>query len=215
MNRTRIEWCDYTWNPVTGCLHGCVYCYARKMARRFYPPEVGFKPHLWRERLQEPELLKKPARIFTCSMADLCGEWVPEEWINAVLETVRNCPRHTFIFLTKNPKRLKEFNPWPGNAWVGATATVQEEYEKMTPHLSVVEAAVRFISFEPLLGPISLRLDPGHLSWAVIGAMTGPKAVKPELGWIERLIDRCKLLDIPVFAKANLDWPEDIQEWPG
>jgi len=97
---------------------------------------------------------------------------------------------------------------------VGATATVQEEYEKVTPHLSLADAAVKFISFEPLLGSISLRLDPGHLSWAVIGAMTGPNAVKPNQAWIEMLLDRCKLLNIPVFLKANLDWPEEVREWP-
>lgn len=214
MNRTKIEWCDYTWNPVTGCLHGCGYCYARKMAGRFYPAAVGFRPWFWRKRLEEPLRMKKPARIFVSSMGDLFGDWVPAAWIRQVMETVRNCPRHTFVFLTKNPRRLQEFNPWPENAWTGATATDQETYEKALRHLPLVEATVRFISFEPLLGPILLHRQIGHFDWAVIGAMTGPKAAKPEPAWIEKLIDRCRLLDIPVFVKANVDWPEDIQEWP-
>jgi len=93
MNRTRIEWCDFTWNPVTGCYHGCDYCYARRIAHRFFPKTVGFNPYFWRDRLREPLALKKPARIFVCSMADLFGDWVPREWIEAVFETVRDCPR--------------------------------------------------------------------------------------------------------------------------
>lgn len=137
MNRTNIEWCDYTWNPVTGCLHGCSYCYARRMAKRFgkseglpsrppcdcqiglryiaQPGEVfpaGFIPTFYPGRLEEPKKVKKPSRIFTVSMGDLFGEWVSPEWIDAVLQVVRECPQHTFIFLSKNPARY-EIYEWP------------------------------------------------------------------------------------------------------
>ena len=80
MNKTDIEWTDFTWNPVTGCLHGCPYCYARGTARRFYPPGIGFSPHFWSERLSKPGRRKKPAKIFVSSMGDLFGDWVPRNW---------------------------------------------------------------------------------------------------------------------------------------
>jgi protein gp37 len=131
MNRTRIEWCDRTWNPVTGCLHGCPYCYARNLVWRFgktygapkkinsldmpiydeehyqvqYP--FGFAPTFLRYRLEEPQLIKQPQNIFVCSMADLFGEWVPDEWIDKVFDVCNGAPQHRFLFLTKNPKRRK------------------------------------------------------------------------------------------------------------
>jgi len=113
-----IDWCDYTWSPVTGCLHGCFYCYARRLARRLgtggysakptvaRPGEVfpaGFSPTFYPHRLSEPARIKKPSRIFAVSAGDLFGEWVPGEWIRAVLAVARQCSRHTFILLTKTP----------------------------------------------------------------------------------------------------------------
>ena len=80
MNKTDIEWTDFTWNPVTGCLRGCPYCYARGTAKRFYSPEIGFAPHFWPERIGEPERRRKPGKIFVTSVGDLFGDWVPENW---------------------------------------------------------------------------------------------------------------------------------------
>ena len=216
MNKTNIEWTDYTWNPVPGCEHGCPYCYARPMAHRFYPPEIGFKPHFWPERLDEPMRLLKPSKIFVTSMGDLFGKWVPDEWIEAVLETVEACPQHTFQFLTKNPERM--IGRWPDNCWMGATATDQAMFDKASWFLSFIpNNAVKFISCEPLLGPIRLTNKWGyeHLNWIIIGAMTGPKAVKPKEIWIWRLIEDAAEHNIPVFAKANLGkFYSKWQAWP-
>ncbi len=129
MDNTKIEWCDSTWNPVTGCLHGCEYCYARKIASRFgchktaaqekeceldepykvsgsrVPYPFDFTPTLHRYRLDEPMQKTKPRTIFVCSMADLFGEWVPDSWIEEVFAACKKAPQHTFLFLTKNSKR--------------------------------------------------------------------------------------------------------------
>lgn len=215
MNKTNIEWCDYTWNPVTGCHHGCKYCYARKFANRFYPKDVGFNPHLWPERLKEPNALKKPARIFVCSMADLFGDWVPREWIEKVFETVKACPWHNFYFLTKNPKRLAEFNPWLPNAWSGVTATDQKMMDEAMEGLRPVEGARKYISCEPLLGPVILPKKL-RINWLIIGGLTGPesKTCQPKPEWIKNLIDQAGDGGVPLFLKNNLRWPNKIQEWP-
>jgi protein gp37 len=184
VNKTAIEWCDFTWNPVTGCLHGCPYCYARRIAERFAPGaglrddctqpgnglheirrrsgnaadgwRYGFAPTLHSHRLTEPYRLKKPARIFVSSMGDLFGSWVPREWILDVTATVRDCPQHTFLFLTKNPARYAEFD-FPANVWIGTTVEDQTRADERIPLLLQTPAAVRFASLEPLLGPVDLR----------------------------------------------------------
>jgi protein gp37 len=212
MNRTRIEWCDFTWNPITGCRHGCDYCYARRIAHRFFPKTVGFNPYFWRDRLQEPLALKKPARIFVCSMADLFGDWVTREWIEAVFETVKACPRHTFHFLTKNPKRLADFNPWPPNAWAGATATDQGMMDEAVERLHLVEGARTYISCEPLLAPVILPENAG-IDWLLIGALTGAKKSQPPHSWVESLVESAKDQNVPVFVKNNLKGFQ-LQEWP-
>lgn len=146
---TKIDWCDSTWNPVTGCLHGCEYCYARRIAERFgikpfghvehcvldepiiiadkkEPYPVGFSPTFHRYRLDEPARWTKPRTIFVCSMADLFGDWVPDEWIKAVFDACEKAPQHRYIFLTKNPGRYcdlerKEILRHDDNFWYGAT----------------------------------------------------------------------------------------------
>lgn len=146
-------------------------------------------------------------------MADLFGDWVPDEWIQQIKDTVRSIHNrhHTFQFLTKNPKRLKDFNPWPRNAWVGTTVTNQADSDERIIEMLKVDASVRFVSHEPLLGKILL---PADLQWAIIGAQTGPGAVKPEAEWVRNLIDQYRAGGVPLFLKDNLNWPEKIQEWP-
>jgi len=229
-SKNGIDWCDYTWSPVTGCLHGCSYCYARRLVRRFgnggdsakptvaKPGDVfpaGFSPTFYPHRLGEPMRIRKPSRIFAVSAGDLFGEWVPEEWIESVLDVARQCSRHTFIFLTKNPRRLPDFL-FPPNAWAGVTidgtGAASENEEKMM-RLRAASAPVRFVSFEPLLNrPAGIRLN--GVGWVIVGAMTGPGAAIPNPEWIREIIDRCRKSAVPVFVKQNIKWPEKIEEYP-
>ena len=240
MNRTQIEWTDYTWSPVTGCWgpggtaekpNRCSYCYAEKMANRFnsqlpgYRPRGGdpFAPRFHSDRLDLPAKVKKSSKIFVCFMADLFGAWVPSAWIEAVLETIRACPQHTFQLLTKNPARLGNYNPFPGNVWVGTTITNQADADERLPWLLRVDAPVRFVSHEPLLGKIFVGdglwppIGP-HIDWAIIGAMTGPGAVRPDPEWVHNLFMQYSEAGVPVFIKDNIKpvilCERVVQEWP-
>jgi protein gp37 len=181
------------------------------------PYPAGFAPTFHRYRLDEPQKLKKPAKIFVCSMADLFGTWVPDEWIWEVFKVVRNCPQHTFMFLTKNPKRYRDlvkdyYNPveLPKNAFYGTTLTKFEDKHKAMwlPH---PDKRKTFVSIEPLLGHFG---DIMRTHWVIIGAQTGPGAKQPKSEWVQNIIDQCRAAGVPVFLKNNLNWPEKIQEWP-
>jgi len=219
MNKTRIEWADYTWNPVVGCRRGCDYCYARRFAERglgeygVFEKGQRFQPRFFPERLLLPQRIKKSSRIFVCSMGELFGPWVSEDWQEEVIAAARWADWHTFMFLTKYPEALPQFNPWPDNCWVGATATNRQELETASIKLSDVEAPARYVSLEPLLAPIN-PWDLIPLDWIIIGAQTGPGARAPEARWIEEVIAQANAQGIPLFLKDNLRWPEKRQEWP-
>ena len=214
MNRTKIEWTDFTWNPITGCLHGCQYCYARRMAetrlrgRCGYPNDEPFRPTFHEYRLDEPSKLSKPAKIFVCSMGDMMGAWVPDKWILQVLNIIEQNPQHTFQLLTKNPKRYLEFE-FPKNAWCGTSIESQDKLHRLDI-IKQVQAKVRFVSIEPLLSDIDANFD--DIQWLIIGGMTGPKAIKPQKVWIENLLAQAD--GLPVFLKDNLSFPQKIQPFP-
>lgn len=213
LNKTRIDWTDFSWNPVTGCHHGCDYCYARALVKRFRLPRWhSFKPPLHCELLDEPARIKRSLRMFVCSMGELFGPWVPQVWIDAVLETVRICSQHTFLFLTKSPERLPSLNPWPDNAWVGATATNQAQADRAIQALSLVEAPVRFLSAEPLLEEIRLHTTP--FEWLIVGSCTGRKPIQPEHEWVLKLTEQAREGGCAVFYKANLAWENPPRELP-
>lgn len=234
MNKTNIEWCDYTWNPVTGCLHGCPYCYAKRFAERGlgeygrYAKGQRFTPNFHANRLEEPLRIKKPSRIFVCSMGDLFGNWVTSGWINDVLSVANECPQHTFVFLTKKPSRLKDYT-FGDNCWLGTSIENQEAANTRVPLLLQANAPIRFLSIEPLLGPIDLEavlVDCGMalfgsplrwhhkpyletrpypaINWVIIGAQTGPGAKPPKPEWIATLTAQCCGSGVPVFMKNNL-----------
>ncbi|MDY6796984.1 MAG: DUF5131 family protein [Actinomycetota bacterium] len=238
MNRTKIEYCDYTWNPVTGCRHGCWYCYGRRIAERFKQKgnaaqchdctqprnglhevrykggawRYGYEPTLYSCRLGEPFRLRKPSVIFVSSMGDLFGEWVPWEWIRFVQSVVEECPQHTFLFLTKNPSRYAEF-PFPDNCWLGMTVDTADAAYNRT-RLWDMKHPNRFVSLEPLLEDVSNWIDFRGIKVCIIGALTGPQARQPEPEWVKAIIDECRAEGVMVFIKDNLRWPEKIQELP-
>ena len=230
MNRTKIEWADFTWNPVTGCDNGpsvCAIrqeCYARRLAegrlRRYY--RKGFVPQLHRVRLdpcegQAPDSLRQDSTIFVCDMGDLFCPGVPDEWIKRVLRAVQrpHNRHHRFLLLTKNPKRYADFGPWPENCWLGATATDQDDYARAwDAFMEVMARSIErgdpripdfFLSAEPLLEPIQLDEHP-LIDWLIVGGMTGPNARQPELLWITDLMLNARRHQIPYFLKNNAPW---------
>jgi protein gp37 len=232
-DNTDIEWADWSWNPVTGCLHGCPYCYARNIAFDIYPDNVGFSPTIWLDRLTGPQNQKVPSdananvarkNIFTCSMADLFGRWVPSEWIERVLAEVKDNPNWNFLFLTKFPKRMAEF-PIPANAWMGTTVDLQARIANAERAFDKIKAGVRWLSIEPLLEPLKFsRLD--LFDWIVIGGASPSKAIdgSPDtpawqvpIDWIVDLHQQARAAGCRVYYKTNsgLSGQTRIREWPG
>jgi len=187
----------------------CAYHSSRILLDPEENERTAFGPAFHPERLAEPNKLQHPARVFVVNMGDLMGSWVPQDWIEQVIEVVRSCPRHTFQFLTKNPKRYMKF-AWPENAWLGATATDQKSWDHAVYFLKYLShrprvLPIRFVSVEPLLTriyPHTLK----YLDWLIIGAMTGPGAAphRPERAWVEELMDKARGAGVPVFLKSNL-----------
>lgn len=229
MNKTKIEWCDMTWNPVTGCQHGCEYCYARKIAQRFgghaetserhvivsregaahkaVPFPFGFDPTFYHYRLKEPQTIKKPQTIFVCSMADLFGEWVPDEWIERVFQACEKAPWHRYLFLTKNPQRLCSLAntdklPKNKNFWYGSTLD----------NASALRYPGRFrdntfVSIEPLTEFMNVGLGSfGSAKWVIIGAETGSRKgkVTPQKEWVDNICEAAAMLNRAVFMKDSL-----------
>ena len=290
MNKSKIEWCDYTWNPLTGCYHDCKYCYAKKIANRFgnhdvtdlgnemtiqlntkpsNPYPYKFIPTFHKYRLEEPAQKTKGKKIFVCSMADLFGDWVPNEWIEEVFNACFEAGQHQYMFLTKNPKKINESieyfeneergfglnEGYWNNFWFGTSVTCQDDIERIK-YLEFSEGH-KFLSIEPLLSDIKLDLSgyccpkcgsinvyndnpkttpkgipayycddcgewegdkpKGITDWAIIGAQSGPGAVKPKPEWIRSIVEQCNAAGVPVFMKNSLKpyWEgELIQEWP-
>ncbi|MCA9855182.1 MAG: phage Gp37/Gp68 family protein [Dehalococcoidia bacterium] len=204
-----IEWTEATWNPVTGCTKvspGCAHCYAETFAERFrgvpgHPYENGFDLQLRPERLELPLAWKRPRRIFVNSMSDLFHPKVPDRFILSVFETMRLADWHTFQVLTKRPERAVEMAgvlPWPRNIWLG-TSVENQRWTFRIDALRQVPAAIRFLSCEPLLGPLSLDLAGIH--WVIAGGESGHRArqMKPE--WAASVRDQCLEADVPFFFK--------------
>jgi len=217
MNKTSIEWCDLTWNPVTGCKHGCPYCYARKIAERFIGSKAwpqGFKPTFHSERLNDPAKVKKPQTIFVCSMADLFGEWVLLEWVAKVFQS--ECMGgHTFIHLTKNPSNMMRlFCQWQRRVpseeesllgmpyhWFGTTVTGTDDAYRID-QIRQFPHPHRFISFEPLLS------DPGNIDLTdiqqvIIGAQTNPY-IPPPGDAVRRIVRAAYESGTKVFFKNSM-----------
>ncbi len=205
-----IEWTQATWNPVTGCTKvspGCAHCYAETFAERFrgvsgHPYEVGFDLTLRPERLTLPLDWKKPRLIFVNSMSDLFHEDVPVDFVARAFETMRQADWHTFQVLTKRPERAAEIAPllgrWPDNVWMG-TSVENQRWTTRIDHLRRVPARTRFLSCEPLLGPLTLDLTDIH--WVIVGGESGPKARPMKEEWAESIRTQCECAGVPFFFK--------------
>ncbi len=186
MSKTKIEWATHSWNPVTGCdpvSEGCKNCYAARMAQRHrgrngYPADEPFRVTLRPDRLDKPLGWREPRRPFVCSMGDLFHDDVPGRFINEVWMRMRNAPAHTFIVLTKRAERLFSWTKaaasakawplgeiWPPNVWLGVTAENQKRADERIPLLLQTPAAVRFVSYEPALGPVDFEPYLGPRVW--------------------------------------------------
>lgn len=213
MNKTKIEWTDYSWNPITGCKHGCWYCYADRMFKRF---GRSFEPTFYPERLEELKKMKKPVKIFVCSVADLFAPWTKPKWRNDVLNEIQK-PEYnhlTFQLLTKQPQGIPADMEVKENIWIGTTITTKRE---MTNMFSLIENynGLKFVSFEPILEQISLPLlAKNNIDWIIVGKLTGSKKIPLKKEWVKSLIKQAREFKIPIFIKDNVKWHKKIQEFP-
>jgi protein gp37 len=205
-----IEWTEATWNPVTGCSQvspGCAHCYAKVFAERWrgvegHPYQQGFDLKLWPERLDVPLRWRKPKTIFVNSMSDLFHEDIPVEFIDQVFATMRAANWHIFQILTKRQDRLVELAErfdWPPNVWMGVTIE-NRRFVHRADALRTVPAAVRFISAEPLLGPLE-GLDLTGIDWLIAGGESGPRHRRIDGAWIRELRDTCSDEGVAFFFK--------------
>jgi protein gp37 len=208
--KSAIEWTEATWNPVTGCTQvspGCAHCYAKTFAQRFqgvpgHPYEQGFALKLWPDRLDVPLGWRRPRMIFVNSMSDLFHEDVPAAFVQRVFETMERAQHHVFQVLTKRHERLAELAPilpWPANVWMGVSIE-NKRWALRADYLRAVPAAVRFVSAEPLLGPLD-SLDLTGIDWLIAGGESGPRHRSVDVAWIRQLRDMCTHDGVAFFFK--------------
>ena len=248
---TGIEWTDETWNPLVGCSvvsPGCTNCYAMRKAGGFLSRTGKFRGltlgskagpvwtgevRLWEPALDQPLRWQKPRRIFVNSMSDLFHESIPSDWIRRIFDVMRNAPQHTYQILTKRAERMKEFMAWwvmqhveqpPSNWWLGVSVEDQARADERIPLLLETPAAVRWISAEPLLGPVEMSRWLGNapeeagicegpgIDWVVVGGESGPHARPMHPDWARSLRDQCTAAGVPFFFKQWGEWapaPDD------
>jgi len=207
---SHIEWTDATWNPVTGCSKisaGCKFCYAERMAIRLQAMGQarytnGFAVTLHPDLLDAPKRWRSPRLVFVNSMSDLFHESVPASFIKQVFQTISECPQHIFQILTKRSRRLRELAPelrWPENLWMGVSVEDARVVFRIED-LVQVPAAVRFLSCEPLIGPLdALPLD--RIGWVIVGGESGPGARPMRREWVLSLLGQCREHNVPFFFK--------------
>ena len=244
MGETKIEWTEKVWNPVTGCSKvsaGCKNCYAERMSKclagRAGYPEDGFKVTLHEDKLAEPLRWKKPSRIFVCSMGDIFHVNVPFAFVDKIIRNIRLSPQHTFLVLTKRPHFMKEYFEQIGdldNLWLGVSVEDQKTADARIPLLLQTPAAKRFVSYEPVLGPvdftrITMKLSEASIvegtcrgtdgrsfspcgasgkgiDWLIMGGESGPGARPMHPDWARSVRDQCQEACVPFFFKQWGEW---------
>ncbi len=216
-----IEWTEHTWNPVAGCdiiSPGCTNCYAMRMARRLEfmghkkyqnltrvsggRPKWNGEIHLDYDALDAPKAWRTGKLIFVNSMSDLFHENVPLAFIQSVFKTMEETPQHTYQVLTKRAERLAAIAPeisWPKNVWMGVSVE-NSDYLHRVEHLRTVDAAIRFLSLEPLLGPLP-NLDLTRIDWVIAGGESGPNARPMDPEWVREIRDACSRARVPFHFK--------------
>lgn len=208
--RTSIEWTNMTWNPVTGCTkvsQGCKNCYAERMANRLHAMrspryQNGFELTIHADLVDLPRSWRQPRVIFVNSMSDLFHDAVPMDFIRQVFDTMAACPQHVFQVLTKRSRRLLEVAaelPWPSNVWMGVSVEDERVIERIDD-LRAVRASTRFLSCEPLIGPLS-NLNLTGIHWVIVGGESGPGARPMQGDWVREIRDRCEEARVAFFFK--------------
>lgn len=211
LNKTKIPWCDFSWNVITGCRNNCSFCYARKMFMRLH----GNFDYTFNEERLNAELhkLKAGSKIFVNSVGEWFGDWVEKVAVFSILEVIRRNPQLYFISLTKYPMGMIHYR-FPENLWTGVSICTQKQayFKDLMLHNS--DAKIKFISFEPLLKNLHINLD--GIQWIIIGSQTQPLKV-PKKQWVDNLVMQAWNKGIPVFLKPNLGpirnaYPEELRE---
>ena len=210
MAQSRIEWTDVTWNPTTGCTKisaGCKHCYAEVMARRLQSMGMekykrGFSLALHEAALEAPLSWKRPRTVFVNSMSDLFHRDVPDHFISRVFEVMVHCPKHKFQVLTKRASRLERISrklPWANNIWMGVSVEDSRQLPRIDS-LRTTGASIKFLSLEPLIGPLPV-IDLEAINWVIVGGESGPRARPMEPAWVIDIRDRCQVAGVPFFFK--------------
>lgn len=219
MKTTKIEWTDKTWNPITGCTKfsaGCQHCYAEVMARRLQAMGQkkytnGFKLTLHEDNLQEPLLWKKPHTIFVCSMSDLFHKDVPFEFIDKVMNIIKQTPQHRYQILTKRAKIMNEYfssRETPKNAWLGVTVENKVSKSRIDILKNLEAASIRFLSCEPLLEDLG-KLNLERIDWVIVGGESGASARPMLAEWVLSIKEQCKKQETAFFFKQWGTWGSD------
>ena len=214
---SKIEWTDASWNPTTGCTKvsaGCDLCYAERLSERFrgspgHPYEKGFDLQLRPERLDWPVKWRKPRKIFVNSMSDLFHRDIPLAYIDRVFDIMEKADQHTYQILTKRPRLMVDFwnkrypylSTIPSNIWIGVSIENRKTMNRLRI-LSRALAPVRFVSFEPLLGPIG-DIDLENIEWVIVGGETGSSARPMAMDWAREIRDQCIEFSVPFFFKQR------------
>ena len=214
MNKTN-RLVDYTINPVKGlCPMACSWCYARRMYKRFkWDEEIRFALGAWLQMKHDIAINLTPSRYFVGSTIELFGDWIDDLWLRTILETISLYKKHTFLFLTKKPEKLIKWSPFPDNCWIGASVTANGDMTKAYYGLSQIEASVKFISFEPLLGSIGMSDHINikkYVDWVIIGSRTQP-VKHPPIEWVNEIVRAADKARIPVFVKETMASHYEIQ----
>ncbi|MEM3473838.1 MAG: phage Gp37/Gp68 family protein [archaeon] len=218
MKKTKIEWTEVTWNPSIGCTkisEGCANCYAETMAKRLkamgntdYIDGFGFK--ILPDRLEEPKRIKKPTKFFVNSMSDLFHEKMPYYFLDEIFDVINSTPQHIYQILTKRENIMFDYfshRPVPKNVWLGVTVE-NSKYKYRINFLRKIPATIRFVSFEPLIGPVG-ELDLSGIHWCIVGGESGPKARPIKEKWVIEIFNQCINHDVSFFFKQWGTWGAD------